>query len=172
AIIFDRGFRFPVTGERHRNYDGLGGQLLFAWLHQHDALRWTDNRLTFDWSRVPQTVVALSDEVERLYRDGIDRSKVGHWMAAHEFISRYVAPHPASTWAKGAAGLPLDGPRKGLNDAVLPDEFPLNVFFEALRKKLAPVIDSTRGLTGTHDPRAEEAGADSRSLEQEGRMSA
>ena len=158
AIIFDRGFRFPVTGERHRNYDGLGGQLLFAWLHQHDALRWTDNRLTFDWSRVPQTVVALSDEVERLYRDGIDRSKVGHWMAAHEFISRYVAPHPASTWAKGAAGLPLDGPRKGLNDAVLPDEFPLNVFFEALRKKLGPVIDSTRGITGTSDSSVQAAG--------------
>ncbi|WP_338751372.1 DUF6421 family protein [Janibacter alittae] len=148
AIVFDRGFRFPVTGERHRNYDGLGGQLLFAWLHKHDALRWTDNRLTFDWARVPETVVALSDEIEQLYRDGIDRSKVGHWMAAHEFISGYVAPHPGSVWAKGADGLPLDGPRKGLNDAVLPDEFPLNVFFEALRKKVGPVIESTRGITG------------------------
>nr|WP_246297247.1 DUF6421 family protein [Janibacter cremeus] len=160
AIIFDRGFRFPITGERHRNYDGLGGQLLFAWLHKHDALRWTDNKLTFDWARVPETVVALSDEIERLYRDGIDRSKVGHWMAAHEFISGYVAPHPGSVWAKGADGLPLDGPRKGLNDAVLPDEFPLNVFFEALRKKVGPVIESTRGLTGTRDPRADEARAD------------
>ncbi|WEV78512.1 DUF6421 family protein [Janibacter cremeus] len=151
AVVFDRGFRFPVTGDRHRNYDGLGGQLLFAWLHKHDALRWTDNRLSFDWRRVPETVVALSDAIEALYRDGIDRSKVGHWLAAHEFISEYVAPHPASVWAKGAAGLPLDGPRKGLNDAVLPDEFPLNVFFEALRKKLGPVIDSTRGITGASD---------------------
>ena len=156
AIVFDRGFRFPITGDRTRNYDGLGGQLLFAWLHKHDALRWTDNKLTFDWARVPETVVALSDAVETLYRDGIDRSKIAHWMAAHELISQYVAPHPASVWAKGAEHLPLDGPRKGLNDAVLPDEFPLNVFFEALRTKLTPVVESTRGITGISE-RAEAA---------------
>ena len=33
AILFDRLFRFPITGPRVRNYDGLGGQLLFAFLH-------------------------------------------------------------------------------------------------------------------------------------------
>jgi hypothetical protein len=33
-------------------------------------------------------------------------------------------------------------------DAVLPDEFPLNVFYESLRKALAPAIDSARGITG------------------------
>jgi hypothetical protein len=38
AILFDRLFRFPLTGSRVRNYDGLGGQLLFAWLHQHHVL--------------------------------------------------------------------------------------------------------------------------------------
>ena len=43
AILFDRLFRFPLTGSRVRNYDGLGGQLLFAWLHQHGVLHWTDN---------------------------------------------------------------------------------------------------------------------------------
>ena len=160
AIVLDRGFRFPVTGDRNRNYDGLGGQLLFAWLHKHDALRWTDNTLTFDWQRVPESVVGLSDAIERLYREGIDRSRIGHWMAAHEFIAGYVAPHPASLWAKGADGLDLDGPRKGLNDAVLPDEFPLNVFFEALRKKLAPVIESTRGITGISALQAESAAVD------------
>ena len=160
AILFDRLFRFPVTGDRVRNYDGLGGQLLFAWLHKRGALRWTDNTLTFDWAQVPAAVVALSDEVETLYRDGIDRSRVGHWMAAHGFIAGYVAPHPASAWAKGAEHLPLDGPPKGLTDLVQPDEFPLNVFYEALRKKLAPVIESTRGITGTHDPRAAERDAE------------
>ena len=40
-----------------------------------------------------------------------------------------------------------------------PDEFPLNVFYEALRKKLAPVIEATRGITGTLDPRAAESAA-------------
>ncbi len=54
AIIFDRIFRFPITGNRIRNYDGLGGQLLFAWLHQQHVLHWTDNRLSIDWEHVDQ----------------------------------------------------------------------------------------------------------------------
>jgi hypothetical protein len=29
---------------------------------------------------------------------------------------------------------------------VLPDEFPLNVFFDALRRKLSDVIASTKGI--------------------------
>jgi len=149
AIVFDRLFRFPITGERVRNYDGLGGQLLFAYLHRHDALRWTDNRLTFDWQRLPDVVVALCDEVETLYREGIDRSKVAHWIASYELMRSYVPAHPTSTWAKGPEALPLDGPTKELVNAVLPDEFPLNVFYEALRKKLGDVIASTSGITGT-----------------------
>ncbi len=44
--------------------------------------------------------------------------------------------------------MPLDGPPKGLTDAVLPDEFPLSMFYEALTKKLAPVVESTAGITG------------------------
>ena len=150
AILFDRLFRFPITGDRVRNYDGLGGQLLFAWLHGHGVLRWTDNTLSIDWERVAEAVVALSDAVEELYRSGIDRSRVGHWRAAYAFVAGHVAPHPASVWAKGIddpSALPLDGPPKGLTDLVLPDEFPLNVFYEALRKKLGPVIESTKGIT-------------------------
>ena len=150
AILFDRIFRFPITGDRTRNYDGLGGQLIFAYLHQHDALRWTDNKLSFDWRRVPEVIVALCDEVEHLYRSGIDRSRVGHWLATHEFVAAYVAPHPASTWAKGAEALPLDGPLKFVVDAVQPDEFPLNVFYEALRKQMATTITSTAGITAAN----------------------
>ncbi len=54
AILFDRLFRFPVTGSRVRNYDGLGGQLLFAFLHKEGYLNWTDNALTIDWDRVAE----------------------------------------------------------------------------------------------------------------------
>ncbi len=148
AILFDRLFRFPITGDRHRNYDGLGGQLMFGYLHKHDALRWTDNKLTIDWRRAPQAVVQLCEEVETLYRSGIDRPRVGHWLASHEFVATYVAPAPDSTWAKGASALPFDGTRtKALNDLVLADEFPLNVFYEALRKKLKDVVESTSGIT-------------------------
>lgn len=153
AILFDRLFRFPITGERVRNYDGLGGQLMFAYLHKSGALHWTDNKLSFDWRRVPGVVVELCEKVEELYRSGIDRSRVGHWLAAYEFVTTYVAPSPASTWAKGPQALPLDGPVKELVNLVQPDEFPLNVFYEALRKKMTAVIASTSGITAaTPDP--------------------
>ena len=42
----------------------------------------------------------------------------------------------------------INGELRELVDAVLPDEFPLNVFYEALRTKLAPTVDSVRGITG------------------------
>ena len=35
AVLFDRLFRFADHRLPGTNYDGLGGQLLFAWLHQH-----------------------------------------------------------------------------------------------------------------------------------------
>ncbi|MFF4614241.1 DUF6421 family protein [Nonomuraea jabiensis] len=144
AILFDRLFRFPITGERVRNYDGLGGQLLFAYLHRNDIVRWTDNRLTIDWERVADGVADLRGEVEKLYRDSIDRSKLAHWLAAYELVSAYVAPHPGSTWAKGVQALPEE--QKAKVDAVLADEFPLSMFYEALRRKLAEVVESTKGL--------------------------
>ncbi|GGS64156.1 hypothetical protein GCM10010156_24030 [Planobispora rosea] len=146
AILFDRLFRFPITGDRVRNYDGLGGQLLFAYLHRNDVVRWTDNRLSVDWSRLADGVADLRGEVEKLYRDGIDRSKLAHWLAAHELVAAYVEPHPASVWARGVDALPVEGFPKAVVDAVLPDEFPLSMFYEALRRKLGEVVDSTKGI--------------------------
>ncbi|SDG21206.1 hypothetical protein SAMN05421505_102270 [Sinosporangium album] len=146
AVLFDRMFRFPITGDRVRNYDGLGGQLLFAYLHKVDIVRWTDNRLSVDWSRLAGGVADLRAEVEKLYRDGIDRSKLAHWLAAHELVAAYVEPHPASVWRQGIGALPVEGFPKAVVDAVLPDEFPLSMFFEALRRKLTDVIDSTKGI--------------------------
>lgn len=148
AILFDRIYRFPITGDRVRNYDGLAGQIIFAWLHQQSILNWTDNTLSFDWKRIDQAMVELCEKVEELYRTSIDRSRLGHWMAAYEFVSGLVAPHPASNWAKGSETLPLDGELKELVNLILPDEFPLNVFYEALRKKLAPEVAATAGIVG------------------------
>jgi hypothetical protein len=145
--LFDRLFRFTITGSRVRNYDGLGGQVLFAWLHRDDVLRWTDNTLTIDWDRCTDSVIALCDAVDALYRSGIDRSRTAQWIAAHEFVNGLVEASPASTWAKGADALPLDGEPKAMVDAVLPDEFPLNVFFDSLQRKLAPTIAATAGIT-------------------------
>ena len=61
AILFDRILRFPITGNRVRNYDGLGGQLLFGYLHDRGVVRWTDNRLLIDWERVEDAVGELRD---------------------------------------------------------------------------------------------------------------
>ncbi|MET7683921.1 DUF6421 family protein [Streptomyces sp. NPDC005423] len=147
AVLFDRMFRFPVTGERVRNYDGLGGQLLFAYLHRNDVVRWTDNRLHIDWRRAPEITNRLCAEIEDLYRAGIDRPKLVHWFKAYELVAGYLAPHPGSRWAKGPDALDLSLPPRKLVDDVLPDEFPLSMFYEALAKKLKNVIASTRGIT-------------------------
>jgi hypothetical protein len=148
AILFDRIFRFAITGSRVRNYDGLGGQLLFAWLHQAGVVHWTDNRLTIDWTAVTEPILELGRQIEHLYWQSIDRSKIAHWLAAYELVSATVAPNPMSTWAKGPQALPLDGPPRGLTDAVLPDEFPLSMFYEALNRKLSPIVAATAGITG------------------------
>ncbi|THG30214.1 hypothetical protein E6C64_12610 [Naasia lichenicola] len=149
AVLFDRLFRFPLTGSRVRNYDGLGGQLLFAWLHQHRVLHWTDTSLAFDWDGVPDAVVALSDAIDELYWRSIDRPKAAHWLAAYELVRSVLDPHPASKWARGLSDEILSGPPKGMTDAVLDDEFPLSMFYEALGRKLGGVIESTAGITGS-----------------------
>ncbi|MBD8045073.1 hypothetical protein H9638_14770 [Arthrobacter sp. Sa2BUA2] len=149
AVIFDRIFRFAITGSRVRNYDGLGGQLLFAWMHQHRVLHWTDGKLSIDWEEAPAVVVRLGEEIEELYWRSIDRPKTAHWLAAYDLVSGTLTPNPASRWAKGPDALPLDGPPRALTDQVLDDEFPLSMFYEALSKKMAPVIESTAGITGS-----------------------
>ncbi|MFB6840284.1 DUF6421 family protein [Streptomyces sp. NPDC056361] len=159
AVLFDRMFRFPLTGDRNRNYDGLGGQLLFAYLHKNDVVRWTDNILTIDWERAPEVTNRLCSEIETLYREGIDRPKLVHWFKAYEFVSAYLAPHPGSKWAKGPDALDLSLPPRKLVDDVLPDEFPLSMFFEALSKKLKGVIADTKGITAADVPSTERAAA-------------
>jgi len=148
AVIFDRIFRFAITGTRVRNYDAVGGQLLFAWLHQRGALHWTDTSLTFDWDAVPAAVIALGEQIDDLYWRSIDRPKIAHWLAAYELVSATLTPHPASEWSAGLSRDVLAGPPSGYTDRVLDDEFPLSMFFEALERKMRPVIESTRGITG------------------------
>jgi hypothetical protein len=142
AIVLDRMLRFPVTGERVRNYDGLGGQLLFAFLHRAGHLHWTDNRLTIDWDALPEGVAQLRALVEELYRTGIDRSQLQHWGAAHDLVATYVPAATASRWAAaGRADSIADGadPRSCV-DLVLDDEFPLSIFFTSLRAALADAL--------------------------------
>ncbi|OLE36067.1 MAG: hypothetical protein AUG48_08810 [Actinobacteria bacterium 13_1_20CM_3_68_9] len=140
TILFDRLFRFPVTGSRMRNYDGLGGQLLFAFLHREGYLHWTDNRLTIDWERVAEGVGALRERVQDLYHSGIDRSKLGQWVAAHDLVATYVPPAPGSRWATDGRDLPEVDEPKELVDLVKDDEFPLSLFYVQLQGKLEPAL--------------------------------
>jgi len=140
AIVLDRMLRFPVTGERTRNYDGLGGQLLFAFLRRTGRLRWTDNRLTIDWSQIASGIGELRALVEALYHEGIDRTQLQHWAAAHDLVAAYVPPASGSRWTAGARPFgDGDAPRATV-DLVLDDEFPLSIFFVSLRTALAPAL--------------------------------
>jgi hypothetical protein len=141
AILFDRLFRFPVTGSRVRNYDGLGGQLLFAFLHKEGYLHWTDNALTIDWDRITDGVAALRARVQELYHSGIDRSKVAQWAAAHDLMSEYVSPAERSVWAADRRDLPEVEEPKQLVDLVLDDEFPLSLFYTQLLPKLSAALE-------------------------------
>jgi hypothetical protein len=136
AILFDRMFRFPITGSRVKNYDGLGGQLLFAYLHRHGFVNWTDNRLTVEWGRVADGVLALREAVLELYRTGIDRSKVQQWIAAHDLVSTYVPAATSSKWRDGARPLSDESDPKQWIELVEPDEFPLSMFYLQLQGKL------------------------------------
>jgi hypothetical protein len=140
AILFDRLFRFPVTGSRVRNYDGLGGQLMFAFLHREGYLDWTDNELRIDWERVAEGVERLRVAVAELYRSGIDRSKLGQWIAAHDLVATYVAPAENSVWARERRELPEVEEPKQLVDLVRDDEFPLSLFYTQLQPKLEPAL--------------------------------
>lgn len=137
AILLDRLLRFPITGPRVRNYDGLGGQLLFAYLHRNGYLHWTDNQLTIEWDRVADGVTELREQVEQLYRAGIDRTKLQHWAAAHDLVAANVPPATGSKWSAPVRELvDVDDPRPYC-DLVLDDEFPLSMFYSSLKAKLA-----------------------------------
>lgn len=144
AILFDRLFRFPLTGSRIRNYDGLGGQLLFAFLHREGYARWSDNRMEIDWATVAEGVEGLRERVQELYHSGIDRSKLGQWTAAHDLVAGYVPAAESSVWAQGRRALPEVEEPKELVDLVRDDEFPLSLFYAQLGPKLAPAIERPR----------------------------
>lgn len=120
-------------------------------MHQKAVLHWTDTQLAIDWEHVPDVVVALSDAINELYWASIDRPKMVHWLKAYELVASTLTPHPASVWARGLSDEVLAGPPKGYTDLVLDDEFPLSMFYEALHKKMAAVIESTAGITGSSD---------------------
>jgi len=136
AILFDRIFRFPIVGTRVRNYDGLAGQLLFAFLHQHDVLVWRDNRLAIRWEALAGGMAQLRDQLKQLYKGGADCSKMSFWISAHDLVSQCVKPNVASRWRKENREVNDEKDVKPWIDMVEPDEFPLGNFHVNLLKHL------------------------------------
>jgi hypothetical protein len=136
AILLDRIFRFPITGPRVRNYDALGGQLLFSYLHQKDVLLWSDNKLKIAWAGLPAAVAALRDEIQVLYKSGSDLSKMSFWLAAHELVAKYVKPNIASKWRRENREITDEADPKKWISLVHDDEFPLGTFHMNLQQKL------------------------------------
>ena len=141
AILFDRLFRFPLTGNRVRNYDGLGGQLLFAFLHREGYLHWTDNRLVIEWDRV-------ADGVGAPPRAGAGALPLRHRpLQARPMDGRarprrpVRAPPPSRPSGPGdRRDLPEVDEPKQLVDLVRDDEFPLSLFYAQLQPKLEPAL--------------------------------
>lgn len=136
AILLDRIFRFPITGNRIKNYDALGGEILFAYLHQKDILIWADNKLTVRWDKLVEGVSALREELQKLYKSAADCSKMSFWIAAHDLISQYVCPNVASVWKKSSRVAMDEVDTKKWISLVQDDEFPLGNFHANLRGKL------------------------------------
>lgn len=128
AILLDRIFRFPLTGSRVRNYDALGGQLLFAYLHQKDVLVWSDNRLTVRWEALAEGIGGLREELRTLYKLGADCSKLRFWLAAHELVARHVPPNIGSRWQRETYALVDESDPRAALALVHDDEFPLGSF--------------------------------------------
>ncbi len=135
AVLFDRIFRFPISGNRVRNYDALGGQLLFSCLHKRDVLIWSDNRLCVRWEKLFDAITALRQEIVQLYKDGADLSRVAFWIAAHDLISKYLHPNVASRWKSDSRAIHDERDPKQWVDLVHDDEFPLGGFHQHLFRK-------------------------------------
>ncbi len=137
AILFDRIFRFPIMGARVRNYDALGGQLLFSFLHQHDVLLWSDNKLCIRWDLLPGAVSDLREKIATLYKMGADCSKMTLWLAAHDLISTSVKPNVASKWRKDSREITDECDPKHWLELIHPDEFPLGHFHTHLLARMS-----------------------------------
>ena len=89
-------------------------------------------------------VIALREAVEELYRTGIDRSKVAHWIAAHELVSTYVPATGASRWTAWQRPLADESDPKAWLELVQDDEFPLSIFYTSLKAKMEPAAATPR----------------------------
>jgi hypothetical protein len=143
AVILDRVIRFPITNDRNRNYDGLVGQVLFSQLHRDKALIWKDNNLYIDYDKIDKSIENLFFKINELYKNAINSSKINFWLDAYKFFIDLV---PATHLSKIKNIDDLDLNNSDLLSLINPDEFPLSVFYESLKKKLSKSLEDAKGI--------------------------
>ena len=62
---------------------------------------------------------------------------MSYWIAAHDLVAEYVHPNVGSEWRADSRVYSDESDPRAWIDRVLDDEFPLSVFYEQLKKKLA-----------------------------------
>ena len=145
AILLDRVLRFPITGSRIRNYDALGGQLLFAYLHQHDMPRLdgrqpADDPLGRTSPREGSTGCArgIARVTSTTGRRTARSSRF--WLAGHELVSSPATSTPMSPRNGKRANCAVIKDERDLKRwlaLVQEDEFPLGTFHLNLQRRLA-----------------------------------
>ena len=101
------------------------------------TLTWLHDVLTIDWQQLPARLEALLHEVE----DILDprASRISLWDDTYDFVAKYVEPSRASKWK---TCLQDNAGPEALLDAVMPDEFPLGVFYSTyLSEQAAHIIE-------------------------------
>lgn len=146
AVVLDRILRFPVVGERKKNFDALAGQILMGFLIGPEVPEFTylAGRLSVDWSAMIDRIGILRDELDQVYRGAVNQEPAALWRSAYRFVSKYVPPNSGSPWSLGT--LDRESDQKTLLAAVLPDEFPLNILYQrVLVPRLASLEDGEYG---------------------------
>jgi len=79
----------------------------------------------------------LREEIARLYKLGVECSRMNLWLAAHDLISAYVRPNVGSKWKADSREVSDEADLKRWLGMVHDDEFPLGTFHLNLRRKLS-----------------------------------
>ena len=89
----------------------------------------------------PRASQALRDRGQELYHSGIDRSKLGQWIAAHDLVADVrAAGRGLGLGARAPRASRRSRSRSSSSTWSRDDEFPLSLFYTQLKPKLEPVL--------------------------------
>lgn len=140
AVLFYRVFRFPITGDRGKNYDGLAGQILTNALFKGKALMWESGILSFTWEAIRPIVERLYKEISDVESMALTSPEKHDWKLGHELVAEYVFPAEGYIFRSSPLNECVYDKERGNFKTVLDDEFPLSKFHVWLKKELKGVL--------------------------------